>query len=296
MFKLIKKYLELLDNNRDYPVEFERFKENAAALFADGFFDDKERVVWLFKFDEKLPRNKFYRIKRWVKILYQAFEEDGLIRPQTREYADNIMLSDIDIQDEISCFFFRDLDSILSFIDEVTRSYVGPDYKECCMDIRSMVILAWHGFETSDMSVAKKSSIRVADGEVVIGDKKVSIEKKYLTILSAYADSVDYIGIGGRKYEYPESNKLFRSRLSGDRDENSLYIAVSYFNSAASEKFAHNIRMQSIQTNRLFYQMHSDGVLPDDMEAFAKYYTEGEKKIYFTQVLYQKWVETYCDD
>ena len=296
MFVLIKKYLELLDDDFGHPREFERFKKNTESILSDGVFDDKEKVVWLFKFDEKLPRNKFYRIKRWVKPLYQALEEDGLIRSQTSEYAGGIKFSNLDIEDEITCFYFRDLDAILGFIDEVARSCVGPDYKDCCMDIRSMAILAWYGFETSEMSMAQKSSIRVMDDEVVIGDKRVSVKKKYIQILSAYANSVSYIGMGGRRYDYPESDKLFRSRFSGDRIEGNLHGAVSYFNTAASEKFAHKIHIQAIQTNRLFYQMHSDGVSPDDLDAFAKYYAEGEKKIYYSQVLYQKWIETYYGD
>lgn len=290
---MTKKYLELLVDDRGYPRELERFKENATALFADGVYDDEEKVVWLFKFDEKLPRNKFYRIKRWVKSLYQALEEDGIVMSQTREYADGITLSDLNIQDEINCFFFRDLDAMLGFIDEVARSYVGPDYKECCMDIRSLVILAWHGFETSDMSVAKKSSVRVADGEVVIDDKRFFMDRKYLTILSTYANSVGYIGMGGRRYDYQESDKLFRSRYMA---EGNFRKIVAHFNEAVPEKFTHKISVRSIHTNRLFYQMYSDGVLPDDTDAFAKYYADGEKKIYFTRVLYQKWVETYCDD
>lgn len=290
---MINKYLDLLEDNFGYPTELAKFKSNAMAAFADGIFDEEEKVVSLFGVDGKLTRNKFYRTKKWVKILYSYLEEEGLVTSKTINYINGLSLADISIEEEIAYFYFRDLDSVLDFIDEVAQSYVGREYEECYMDIRAMAIFAWYGFDASEMASAEKSSVIIPSNEIAVGSKRVSIDRKYLDIVFRYANSESYVGISGNRYSFKDSDRLFRSRKTASKTEDNLYVSIGDFNALAAEKFARKIHLRALNTNQTFCQMYKDGVSPGDLNAFSKYYPEEEKKVFFMKVMYERWLEIY---
>ena len=290
---MLNEILNSLETTQEHQAELETFRSNAIKVFSDGAYDGRNKVLWLFqKADGKLTRNKFYRIKRLAKALYNGLYDKGLVVAETVSFVENISHSDIDMETEISGYYFASIDDILGFIDEVSIAANIDD--DSPQNIKAIVILSWFGFSREDMIKIKKADLHSYDSTIVFGNFKAVLPPHIFEVLSQYA-SADYcVGKNGRMYGYMDSPYLFRSRKSIQMNARSVSSTVARFNDVASEHFINKIKLQAVSMNGIFFAMVEDGVVECDQETAARYFPFAENgQLVYYRVMYDKWRATY---
>ena len=234
--------------------------------WVDGFystvlrtFDDEEpqfqnhvMICSLFCGDHGgVSKAQYYRRRIFVRMLYDWLYEQGYVTRDTLEYVYSLRLSDVVTDYELSRYYFKNLDEALDFVALVGRAN-GLDSEDDMLNIKTIVILAWNGLESPEMASIKKRHLNEVNGTVVIGEKTLHIEPKYMRVLCKFANIEMHRAFPScRQQLYVESEYLMRSSRQSCMTPNNIRCAIWRFNDIA-DSYGRELSIPHIRRNGVF--------------------------------------------
>lgn len=230
--------------------------------------DDYDRIAAIYDAfyasSTKLSRDKFFKVKRIVVKLAVWLHAQSLITEEYLTAVSKISIFDID---QISCItqnYFASLDDVLDFVSTV-GGFAGLDGRNDLLQLKSIIILAWHGVERSDMIELKKSELAREDRSVYIASRrqKIFLDERSFDILYRYSIIDEYkdFPCGNRSRTLKPSLYLMRSYTSPKlKRENNISVLIAKFNKFAEElnlKSNRIIAISSLHHNGVLYKMLS---------------------------------------
>ena len=277
----------------------EVFVKKAEEVFADGRFSDNTRACELFYTTGKISKAQFFRVKKYVKELYEWLYDLHLVTKEQWEYVSSLSLDDVLSDEEIRNCYFRDLDSALDFICAVGRR-CGLSHDDDLLTIKAIVIFSWYGVDRSDMSIVRKSGLVPEFNTVCISDKtSIVLPDKYFGILYRLSILDEHRGFPtGKLQVYEDSPYLMRASKSVQMDKGKISQAIKRFNVVTVDQFGHRLSTRALQSNGVFYKMLQS------QEQDSRSLTEVVKEIvgcdkhaaFWYKVTYEKWKNIFYPD
>ena len=234
----------------------DNFCNSLPYMFPDDTFMMPRRVYALLSGSRArvIGRSNFYRRKKLTVLFYNWLLEQGLVDPRFVEWVSSLKLEFVVASREMDFRYYKSLDDVLGFITKVGASTGLGGYGDL-LGLKSIVILAWHGVETSEMLKMQKADIDVGSSAVLIsGDhtRTVVIPEKYLDILRYYATEDIHRGFpSGKKQVYRPSPFLFRAARLEKLDFENLHGLVNRFNDKA-RKYGRELSLPQLHRNGIF--------------------------------------------
>lgn len=268
-------------------------------VFADDNFRHNSRACELFYITDKISKAQFFRMKKYVKELYDWLFELGKVTQEQREYVASLTMDDVISDEEIRSCYFSNLDGALDFVRAVGRR-CGLDEEDDLLMIKSIVILSWHGLERSEMVKIKKSDLAVADKTVLFRNREpIVLPTEYFNILHRFAELDMHRGFPtGKRQVYEYSPYLMRASRSIQMDKDKVSQAVKRFNVVAIDQFGQRLSTKALQNNGAFCRMLESG------EQDSRALTVAVKNIvgcdrhaaFWYKVMYEKWKNIFYPD
>lgn len=194
-------------------------------------FSSTKNIVSLFYGDNnKLGRALYQKRKRIICILYDWLYEQGAIEENIAKWVHEVQYSDIISEREIMRFYFANLDEALGYITTVGKS-VGMGDETDLLNVKTIVILAWHGFDVDEMLNLKKSDLLVDDGIIKLNGREISVCPRHMKILSLFAKTDRHCGFPTqRQQNYKDSIYLMRSAYQDHMTPNNIWCTLRRFN------------------------------------------------------------------
>ena len=251
-----EKCKELPENDRKWATVFCR---NVDEVFgnSDAQLHNIDKVCALFYgYGNGLSKAQYYRKRKLVLMLYSWLLENGRIDRETYEKVATLRLEDVVRAEELNRYYFKSLDSALGFVSVVARvNGLSPD--DDLLNIKSLVILLWHGVDLSDIINIKKKD--VSETGVVIGGNIVAIDEKYSSILAEFATTDIHNGFpSGKTQDYLPSSYLFRSSKTAQMSTNNINCMLRRFNEEA-KRYGHVLSVVALKQNGAFCRVKESG-------------------------------------
>lgn len=240
--------------------DISRFFNRLNKVIPDGDFEeklkDKEIVCSLFYLQRlnAITRTHYQKIKAYLVNLYDWLGVDGLI-PSHEEV----------IKSGEHICFFKDLNSALSFIDDVGKAKLR-DYNPLSdlVTVKTIFILGWTGLTLSEIVGLKKVDLSKNDDGcfVSLPDRKIKIDECYYSIIEALRDLDEYKSLPKGKIKVFKGRKEYMFRpTSGEGEhttEDLIVQILKRFNRQIPIGCNQNIAFRYIHTNALFIEIYND--------------------------------------
>lgn len=225
-------------------------------VFPDNDFRNSSRACQLFYITDKISKPQFFRIKRYVKELYDWLFEQGEVTEEQREYVASLTMDDVISDEEIRRHYFQDLDSALDFVRAVGRRY-GFDNDDDLLIIKSIVVLSWCGLNRSEIAEIKKADLVESDKTVLFRNRtKIVLSADHFSVLARLAELDVYRDFpAGRTKMYADSPYLIRTSKTTQMDEGKIQQAVKRFNVIAIDQFGQKLSIKALQNSGVFCKM-----------------------------------------
>ena len=267
-------------------------------VFADDDFRHNARACELFYITDKISKAQFFRMKKYVKELYEWLLESGKVTESQVEYVAALTMEDVISGEEIKTCYFSDLDSALDFIAAVGRRCGLGDEDDLLM-IKSIVILSWHGLGRSEIAEIRKSDlVRVNNSIVVKNREPMVLQIRYFNVLHRFSSIDEHRGFpNGKKQVYEDSPYLMRASRTVHMDKDKISQAVKRFNLVAADQFGHRISTKAIRNNGAFFRMLESAQDSRTITATAKAIVGCDRHAAFWyKVMYEKWKSIFHPD
>ena len=243
----------------------------AGGIFESGGYDDAYNIKQLFRSDtSKGSGTFFYRRHRVVIMFYEWLFDNGAVLQETVNYVKSMKPLDAILDEDLSRYYFRDIDECLRFVEVVCAQSGASLQSGAAIPMKSIVILLWHGVNLSDIPDIKKGDLDVERKTVEIHGKNtrtIQLNDEEVSVLSEMASRNRFGSMGsGYVMNYCSSPFLFRTPSSGQTNYNSLFHLVKKFNGLAGDRFRQEIRPPALIKNALFCKTlegEKSGVKPD---------------------------------
>lgn len=261
-------------------------------VFADDDFRNNTRACELFYINGKIGKAQFFRMKKYVKELYEWLFEQGKVTHEQREYVSSLTMDDVISDEEIRSCYFSSLDGALDFVRAVGRR-CGLNDEDDLLMIKSIVILSWYGLERSEMVGIRKGDLSVADKTVLLHNgNSVVLQADHFNILKRFSELDVHRGFPtGRRQVYEYSPYLMRASRSLQMDKEKITQAIKRFNVVAIDHFGHRISTRALQNNGAFFRILESGETdPRALTVIIKNIVGCDRHAAFWyKVMYEKW-------
>lgn len=216
---------------------------------------DKAVVCKLFYLQRlsSITRTHYQKIKDYLVNLFDWLNVDGVIPSH----------GEVIRAGEYICFF-RDLDSAMSFIDQVGESRLkNYDPLSDLVTIKTIFILGWYGLSLAEIAGLKKTALFQSgeDCRINLSDRSVEIDRKYYKYIEALRDLREYKSLpnGRIKVFKGGAEYLFRSTAENERvNEEHITQILKRFNAQIPFFLKQSIAFRYIHTNALFTEIYKD--------------------------------------
>ncbi len=261
--------------------------------------EDRNNINMLLTgLDEGVGADRIYHKKKYVVMFYEWLRENGAVSQETLDYVKGLTIKDVVIQTEITTSFFASLESIIAFIDLVGSGY-GFGARTDQPRVKSIVILAWYGFTTAEMSSIRFSNMSDEHNSVSAGDKTAVMRPEHYKLLRDCADSSSYRGLlNGKIGEFKSSPYILRSPLSERATPATIRQTLKHFNNCAS-KYAQKLRAADITKSGFMYKVwERKSATGKSLREVMRELCPGTRRsdLYRKELLYDKWVSTFKQD
>lgn len=252
-----EKCKELPDNERRWATVFCRHVDEVFGN-SDAQLHNIDKICTLFYgYGSGLSKAQFYRKRKLVMMLYSWLFENGRIDLTLYNSVAALRLEDVIRVEELNRYYFQSLDSALGFVSVVARmNNMSPDHD--LLNVKSLVILLWHGVDLNDITNIKKNDV-LFDGVVMRNgdrDRFVQIEAKYTGVLAEFASTEIHNGFpSGKVQEYLPSSYLFRSSRVAQMSANNINCMLRRFNEDA-EQYGHTLSVVALKKNGIFCKVY----------------------------------------
>lgn len=217
----------------------EAFCETLDGLFDDNNFEDMGKVCSLFYGKGTgLSKAQYYRKRKYVIALYDWLRDCGAVSEEFAKRVVSLKIEDVVSEDELSLYYFRNLDSLLGYIRLVGLTF-GMRENDDLLIVKSIAILSWHGVDLDEIVTIRKSDLKVGDKTLPLygeNPRTIQLEDEHFKILTAFAESKTYRSFPARRESsYQPSAYLFRSDKQDRLTSNSLRCTLKRFNFEAKE-------------------------------------------------------------
>ena len=159
--------------------------------------------------------------------------------------------------------FFRNITSLLSFIDEVGETCLqNYDPTRDLVRVKAVCVLGWLGFSLSEIAVLKKADLQRKDNDCYIitsSTGRYEVMGKPFTVLYYLCDLEEYYGVpSGKKISLKSNDEyLFRAREPEIEhlSENGLILLIKRFNSSVPSSMRGAIVFRKLRKNALFSEI-----------------------------------------
>ena len=279
----IKRFLQ-------YVTEVVGERDIATALSDSNFLC---RFFFLQK-SNSISRSHYQKIKEYLCNLLDYYNVNTHIPSRV----------DVINSQEMTCYF-KDLTSILNFVDYVGSS-VLPDYdKHCDLTIlKSIVVLGWYGFSSKEIIEMPKGNLEYGEpckvfklSYPVDGQSYVEISTEAFLILSELEALEEYKGLPSGKLQILKGNpsKLFRSvrDTQDDIDEGYIMQVIKRFNKIVPVTQNVAINFKNLNKNARFVAIYEDKSDDTLLTKITRYMKCSKNAALNYRDQYCKWVETY---
>lgn len=250
------------------------------------------RLFFLWK-SNTISRSHYQKIKEYLCNLLDYFNVNTQIPSRV----------DVINSQEMTCYF-RDLPSILSFIDAVGSNKL-PNYNKQCdlVILKSIVILGWYGFSSKEIADMPKGNLEYGDICKIFkpsypadGQPYVEITRDEFLVLSALETLEEYQGLPSGKLQRLKGNpdKLFRStKDESDIDESDIIQTIKRFNKIVPITKNMVINFRNLNKNAKFVSIFEDKSDEALLTKIMKYMNCSKNAALNYRDQYCNWVETY---
>lgn len=266
------------------------FCKSLTGLFDDDIFEDMKKVCILFYGDSgTLGKAKYHRRKKYITNLYQWLYQEGKVSKAFCEQVAGLTRDDIEPEEELNRYYFKDLDSLIGYVNEIgrRRSLEGSD---ALLTVKVIAVLVWHQIDVTEMVAIQKSDLDFANKTVQIHNeggvsRLVTLEDRFFDLLMLYAgisSGKSYPSQAKQSYQY--SKYLLQTPHSPQMNSNSVACTLKRFNRIAQESA--QLKLSSIRINGVFYavlQIRGDMSINAAIMEIAhcdKYVASGYAKLY----------------
>lgn len=264
-------------------------------VFADGDFKNRSKVCEAFYVTDKLGKAQFFRMKKYVKELYNWLFEQGFVDNEDVEYVRGLTIDDVVSNREITTCYFRDLNNALDFVGAVGYAY-GFDRDDDLLMIKTIVILSWYGLERGDIAEVRKSDLIDSETALLCKGRQIGLPAEHFNVLRRFADSDVYrVFPLDKRHEYVYSPYLMRTSRSVQMDKDKVSQAIKRFNAVALERFEHKLVMKALQNNGAFCKMLENAEQDSRALTMAVENIVGcdRHAAFWYKVMYEKWKCVY---
>lgn len=243
-----------------FPKEecFEAICNKIAEVFPAGDFSKKEDACLLFNVTGKIGKAQFFRMKKYVKELYDWLFEQGLATQEQIDYVSSLTIDDVTSDEEIRSFYFKDLDSALDFVRTVGGRCGLNDDNDLLL-IKAIVILSWYGFDRSEMIEIKKADLDIQNYAIRRQNIKLTVfDSKHFETLHQLSIREVHRGFPeGRTVTYASSPYLMRTARTAQMNVDKVSQVIKRFNGVAAERLVskHKFSINALQNNGIFYEV-----------------------------------------
>ena len=203
-----------------------------------------------------LSKAQFYRKRKFVVEFYTWLFEEHKVDQDFLSKVISLKMEDVITTDELEHFYFKNLDSALGFVNLVAVQK-GFSQTEGVLNIKSLIILVWNGFDLMDIVELKKSDIDIGSDKILFDGKEVEIDHKYIKILSDFAKIDKHEGFpSGKVQDYLPSSYLFRSSRAAQLQPNNINCSLRRFNEVA-KYYGHVLGLNALKKNGIFSRLSS---------------------------------------
>lgn len=194
--------------------------------------------------------NSFYRVKRFMKILYSFFYERGIASEAMKEKVYQISASDVVENTSVIENYFASYEEIINFIDRAAEKYDCNPTK-CLHDLKCIVTFAWLGILPEDMCLIKKSNLH--DNYIEFRGEQHKIDSLQSAVLrqAAYADSYESFP-GHQRLVYLDSEYILRSYRTAQYTRNAVKCVFNRFNTNVTPTTGKSLGFDTVRTNGIF--------------------------------------------
>ncbi len=233
-------------------------------VFADEEYDNADKISELFRMNKAVTsRSQFYRLKRYIISFYKMLAGCGEVADDTMHRVEALTLSNIQTTDDIQKAYFADLRHLLDYVNLIGSQYdLGGEFDQ--ITLKSILILTWYGFETSEIVGLRQSDIR--DGRVLRCDEMpLSLPDEYFKILQRCASTVQYRAFPSGKRIICESSPYLLKASSGRLSPEKIKQLLKRFNVVSKERLKRTLALANVKRNGVFCALYlkeeSDGCL-----------------------------------
>lgn len=196
--------------------------------------------------------------------------------------------------------YFKDLKSVINFIDSVGSSVLDNYNKSLdLLNLKSLVILIWHGFRINDLAEIKVTDIKCDEQGfyVLHEDKTINITQDEYKILQGLTsiDSIRGLPSGRTTYFNGREEFLFRSKSPNSTiDESSFKQLINRFNNNIG--FSENaLSILKLRKNAMFVNIFNDNSDEKLINKIAKWTgaTSESRLVYGYKKEYEWWLSLY---
>lgn len=235
-----------------------------------------------------VSRSQYQRIKELLLYVLNYYDIDKSIIPSRDEVIKSSQMSG----------FFGDLNSALSFVDEIGRhTIVGYNSSNGLVRIKSIVILSWLGFSPEEIVNLVYSDIKFDKTAYIQKcNEKIELPNELFRILSLQAESTDVMTFPrGRIYTYKIQTEYLIKNRSGERMlVDHLHHLFKQFNEVANSSSV--LSFKGLKISSLFVRIYEDRSSEDIYTKIQKHAQCDKRVSYGYKRLYLQWLKKFHNE
>lgn len=278
-----------------------RFLKNAEMLMGEKTpketLKDKKFLCSLFfirKGANNVSRAHYQKIKNYILSLadYYGIEIKIPSMEEVIEHQDITLL-------------FKDLDSVLDFIDEIGRSQMinYNAYTDLAF-VKGVVVLSWYGFKPDDIVLLTKSCLVNDNGTYKVfypnSSEYIVVSRTAFQTLLSLSTVSQYKGLPSGKVKIFKGNPdlLFRPTIQGIQTiaPQGIIASLYHFNECVPQYKQTLLSFGLLRKNALFVEIYNDKSTIGLKEKIIQHMKCSRALAVGYQRQYLLWVETYYDD
>lgn len=229
----------------------EEFEKEIGKTIEEGF--QREDYIKLFSKMEIRSGGTFSNYK--TALLYYV---NYLIANDVLPYDHNrilvsVRMDDLDITNSDTVSFIKNPAVLEKYVNATLATSDAYDYTIYYGAI-SAIYLEWAGLTEDEIINLKKSE--VLDDCVIVGKKRISIDKNHIRIIHQYRDAVSYfqLAVSVAEYRYMNSQYLMRTRANAKMTKLSLQQTINRFNCITDRVYS--LKYNTLHMSGIYYRAY----------------------------------------
>ena len=235
-----------------------------------------------------ISRSQYQRIKEILLYICDYACIDNSIIPAREDVIESSQMQG----------FFRDLPSVLSYIDEVAEAVISG-YKKVpgMLRLKSIAILAWFGF--SPMEIADMSRLDIKTSEkycIQTKEKSVEIPPEFLKTILLQAEQ-NYVATfpNGKIYTYKvETDYVIKNHSGNPMLADHIRHLFKRFNEVSN--YSNVLSFKGLQISGLFSRIHEDATNEELHLKIQRHANCNRTMSYGYKKIYGQWLKKFFNE